>query len=127
MCHGGHLVKRTAAILTLIGIALLLAACQDPPPTFTFEGASTVGGVEQPLTLTYQQRGQRLTGEYRLRATKGAFHGTLAGNQVTAALTPSPDCTYAFEGDLTNTSLTGSFEPSDCPGGQIGTWALELQ
>lgn len=127
MCHGDYLVKRTAPFLTVIGLALLLAACQDPPPTFTYEGITITGGVEQPLTLTYEQRGDRLTGEYQIRAAKGAFRGAINANTITADLTPSPDCTYTLEATITGTTLTGTFQPSDCPGGEAGTWTLERQ
>lgn len=124
---GEQLVKRAIPILTLVLLALLLAACQDPPPTFTYEGTTSAGGVEQPLTLTYEQRGDRLAGEYRIRAVTGTFRGAIAGEAITADLTPSPDCTYTFEGAIADTALTGTFQPSDCPGGEAGTWTLQLQ
>lgn len=120
-------MKRTILTLALSTLALVLVACQDPPPTFTYEGTTSIAGVEQPLTLTYEQRGERLTGEYQIRATKGSFRGALDGNTITADLTPSPDCTYAFEGEIANTTLTGAFQPTNCPGGAAGTWALVLQ
>lgn len=118
-------MKRTAPLLTLISLVLLLAACQPPPPTYTFEGITSSGGVEQPLTLAYEQRGDRLTGEYRVRAAKGVFRGTLSGTRVTADLMPSADCAYAFEGTLTDTSLSGEFQPTGCDGGESGTWDLK--
>lgn len=120
-------MKRAIPILTLVLLTLLLAACQDPPPTFTYEGTTSAGGVEQPLTLTYEQRGDRLTGEYQIRAATGTFRGTLDGDTIAADLTPSPTCTYTFEGALEAPNLTGSFEPTDCPGGESGTWTLEQQ
>jgi len=120
-------VKRAVPILTLVLLTLLLAACQDPPPTLTYEGTTSAGGVEQPLTLTYEQRGDRLTGEYQIRAATGAFRGVLDGDTITADLTPSPECTYAFEGVIADTTLTGEFQPTDCPGGEAGTWTLERQ
>lgn len=127
MFHGDDLVKRTAPLLTLIGLALLLAACQVPPPTFTYQGTTTTAGAAQPLTLTFEQRGERLLGEYQVRAAKGTFRGTLEGDTVTADLAPSPNCTYTFEGTLGDAMLTGAFEPTACPGGEPGTWALDLQ
>ena len=120
-------MKRTTQLLTLIGLALLLAACQDPPPTFTYQGTTTTAGAAQPLTLTFEHRGERLSGEYQIRAAKGTFRGTLEGDTVTADLTPSPNCTYTFEGTIEDTSLTGAYQPADCPGGEPGTWSLELQ
>jgi hypothetical protein len=119
------ILKRTAPTLTLIGLALLLAACQTPAPSLTYEGTTTIGGVAQPLTLTYQQNGQLLTGQYVVRAAAGSFDGTLTGDLITADLTPGPDCTYSFVGTLAATTLTGAFEPSACNGGDTGTWALE--
>ena len=120
-------MNRTVPILTLIGLMLLLAACQTPAPNLTYEGTTTIGGVAQPLTLTYQQSGQLLTGEYRVRFAAGTFNGTLTGNTVTADLTPGPDCTYSFVGTFGATTLTGEFEPSECLGGENGAWALELR
>lgn len=121
------LKNRPLLLAVLLGLTLLLAACQDPPPTFAFEGTTTAEGIVQPLTLTVQRRGERLAGEYQVRAAKGRFNGQVAGESVTAELTPAPDCTYAFEGTLTSTALAGAFEPRACPGGQAGTWALELR
>lgn len=120
-------MKRTRTVLTLVGLALLLAACQDPAPGFTFKGTTTAAGVEQPLTLDYEQRGHRLTGAYHVRAVTGTFRGTLVDSIVAAELQPAPDCIYSFEGTLEGTTLTGAYEPTDCVGGQAGTWALELQ
>lgn len=120
-------MKRVIPVLTLVLLTLLLAACQDPPPISTYEGTTSTGGIEQPLTLTYGQRGDRLTGEYLVRAAKGSFRGTQTGNDITADLSPSPTCTYTFEGTITDTTLTGEFHPTDCPGGEAGTWTLERQ
>ena len=124
---GEQPVKRTIPILIIVLLTLLLAACQDPPPTFTYEGITITGGVEQPLSLTYEQRGERLTGEYQIRAAKGTFRGAIDADTITDDLTPSPDCTYTLEGTITDTTLTGSFQPTDCPGGEAGTWTLERQ
>lgn len=118
-------MKRITAILTFAGLALLLSACQDAPPRFTFAGTTTAAGVEQPLTLTFEQRGKHLSGEYLVLAAKGTFQGTLENTTLTAELRPGPDCTYSFEGSLVGNALTGAFEPAGCPGGQSGTWELE--
>ncbi len=118
---------RPQPLVVLLGLTLLLAACQDPPPVLEYEGVTVTDGVEQPLTLAVQRRGDRLVGEYRIRAVAGAFRGQAAGEAVTADLIPAPDCAYTFEGTLTGTSLTGVFQPTACPGGKAGTWALELR
>lgn len=81
---------RPALLVALVGLALLLAACQDPPPTFTFAGVTTTDGTEHPLTLTYQERGERLIGEYRVGAIPGRFTGTRTENTITADLIRPP-------------------------------------
>lgn len=120
-------MKRTTPIITIIALVLLLAACQDPLPNATYEGTTTIEGEDHPLTLTVQQHGERLTGDYYVLNAHGAFNGAVDGTIVTAELQPGADCTYDFEGNLTDTSLTGSFQPSKCAGGQSGFWTLELQ
>lgn len=120
-------MKRPTAFLTLVVLALLLAACQDPAPTSVFEGTTTTAGIEQPLSLRYDQHGDRLVGAYQVRAATGVFRGVLNGITVTADLTPSPSCTYTFEGTLAGSTLTGAFEPTACAGGESGTWTLERQ
>lgn len=108
-----------------VGLAILLVACQAPPPTISYEGTSTVGGLEQPLTLAVTRHGDRLVGEYRVRAAVGKLAGTLNGADLTATLTPAPDCSYEFLGAFSLDAITGAFEPTDCAGGASGTWALE--
>lgn len=120
-------MTRTTSILVLIGLALFLAACQEPLPAFTYEGTSTIEGVDHPLILVYEQRGDVLSGEYQVGVVKGTFHGSLDGNAVAADLTPGVACTYSFEGTLSGIALIGEFEPTGCEGGQGGTWTLELR
>ena len=109
-------------------LAVTLAACQTAgPPQLRYEGVSVMDGVEHPLTLSVSRRGDRLVGDYYVAAAKGSFDGVVAGTAVTAELKPGPSCTYAFAGTLTATTLTGAFEPAACPGGQTGTWELELR
>lgn len=119
-------MKRTAPLLAL-AFLLLLTACQDSPPGFSYQGITTTDGVDQPLTLKYEQRADRLTGEYQVRNARGDFRGTLNNNLIRAELTPSPGCTYTFEGTLENSALTGAFSPTACPNGEHGTWTLERQ
>src|SRR5690606_31826619 len=101
--------------------------CQSPAPTTSFSGTSTFEGVTYDLTLEFQRLGDRLMGEYHVDDVGGGFEGTVNGTAVTAELTPSSTCTYAFEGTLTETNLDGTFQPSDCPGGQTGVWELVRQ
>ena len=93
----------------------------------SFSGTSTFEGVTYDLTLELQRLGDRVVGEYQVDAVGGGFEGTVNGAAVTAELTPSSTCTYAFEGTLTETNLDGTFQPSDCPGGQTGVWELVRQ
>lgn len=120
-------MKRAVITMTIVSLGLVLAACQEPAPRHTYAGVSLAGGVEYDLTLTFERRGDRLTGEYTVDAAHGAFRGALDGATITADLTPSPTCTYGFEGVLTDPTLTGEFEPTACPGGEGGTWVLERQ
>lgn len=120
-------MKRAAVGIPILALTLVLAACQDPAPRFAYAGISLTGGVEHDLTLTLERRGDRLTGDYSVDAARGAFRGTVSGTVITAELTPSPTCTYRFEGTLSDTTLTGAFEPAECPGGESGTWTVELQ
>lgn len=120
-------MKRPAIPCLILALALLLAACQEPAPSYTYAGISLTDGVERDLTLTFERRGDRLTGEYVVDAARGSFIGTAADTTVTAELTPSPACTYRFEGALTETTLTGEFAPTACPGGTGGIWTLELR
>jgi len=113
--------------ITLAALVLVLAACQQGAPRLEFEGVSLIDGTEYPLTLSVSRYGERLMGEYRVKAAKGTFQGTVTDTVITAELTPGPNCTYSFEGELTETTLTGTFEPTACPGGQTGTWDLALR
>lgn len=117
-------MKRSFVTCLLAGLVLVLAACQDPAPRLTFEGVSTSAGVESPLGLSIERHGDRLSGEYTVGAASGSFAGNVVGTAVTAELEPSETCVYSFTGSLSDTSLQGEFAPSDCPGGQTGTWTL---
>src|SRR5690606_18481856 len=108
----------------LLGLVLLLAACQDPAPQLSFTGTSTIDGVDHDLQLEVERLGERLIGAYTVGVSGGSFNGTVLGSTVTAELKPSSECTYSFSGTLAESSLDGSFAPSDCPGGQTGTWSL---
>lgn len=118
-------MKRAVIALVTCVLTMVLAACQQPVPTLTYVGVSRTGDVERDLSLTFERRGDRLTGEYTVDAARGNFAGTASGTTVTAQLTPSPTCTYQFEGTLTDTALIGEFEVAGCPGGEGGTWELE--
>ncbi|HET9026537.1 MAG TPA: hypothetical protein VFN07_03315 [Trueperaceae bacterium] len=121
-------MKRIVRIFIVVaGMAVLLSACQEPPPAYSFEGITTSSGVELPLALSFERRGERLTGEYRVLNAVGVFSGVISGEVIIADLRPSSDCSYDFEGALVGDSLTGAFTPTACPGGQAGVWALVLR
>lgn len=120
-------MRRLQVLLIALGLTLVMTACQSPAPTLSFSGTSTVEGVTYDLALEVQHLGDRLVGEYQVDAVEGGFEGTVNAGTVTAELTPSSTCTYAFDGTLTETSLDGTFQPSDCPGGQTGVWELTRQ
>jgi len=117
-------VKHYIRIGLLAALTVVLAACQDPAPSLTFEGTSTIAGNEHSLALAVERHGDRLSGEYMVEGASGSFNGSVDGTAVIAELLPSATCSYSFAGTLTDSSLQGSFEPSDCPGGQLGTWSL---
>lgn len=119
-------MKRVAILLTAV-LTLFLAACMPDPPQYTFEGTSTADGIEHPLSVTLDRYGDNLVGDYRVNAVPGKFRGTIDGEAVTANLTPSSACTFEFVGALTETELTGTFQPADCPGGKAGTWVTQRQ
>lgn len=110
----------------LLVLAVLLAACQPATPQLTYFGVSSVDGVDYGLALTISRRGDRLLGEYFVDAVRGTFAGVV-GQELAGELTPSPSCTYSFSGVLTETTLTGTFEPSGCVGGKPGVWDLALR
>lgn len=120
-------MNRYTKLLAVVGMALVLAACQDPAPRLDFVGTSQVDGVERELSLTLERHEDRLTGEYFVAEARGTFNGIVLQSAVEAELTPSSTCTYSFAGTLSEATLTGSFEPTGCLGGQAGTWALELR
>ncbi len=120
-------MKLPTLLPAIVGLSLLLAACQQPPPRLAFAGTTTTKGIEQPLLLQFEQRGERLYGEYTVRAAAGTFRGTLQDTTLTAELIPSRSCSYTFEGTVEDNQLTGSFVPADCPGGTPGTWSLQQQ
>lgn len=110
--------------LSLLCLTVVLAACQPAPPQLAYTGTSTIDSVDYDLELTFARYENRLTGEYLLDAVRGTFEGTTDGTALTAELSPSPDCLYAFTGTLTDAALTGTFEPTACAGGKPGAWDL---
>lgn len=120
-------MKQLRLTLTIAVLTLLMAACQTPPEIIVYQGTTTTETVEQSLTLEFQQNGTLLTGKYAAGNAKGAFRGSLQDERVTADLIPSSACTYAFEGTLTATTLTGAYQPTACPNGLPGVWDLQRQ
>ncbi len=120
-------MKRPTLLPAIVGLSLILSACHQPPPKLAFAGTTTTEGTEQPLLLELEQRGEWLHGEYTVRAAVGLFRGTLQNTTVTAELIPGNSCSYTFEGTVEDDGLTGSFVPTDCPGGVPGTWSLQRQ
>ncbi len=119
-------MKYPVCLTIFLCLAVLLAACSTPPPLLEYQGVSTTMDATHIVTLSLREPTAAgvTSGTYYSGVARGILRGTVADTILNAELKPSPDCTYTFTGVLTETALTGSFEPSDCPGGQPGDWNL---
>lgn len=115
----------------LLAVAMVLTACSRVDTAAqvwlgTTEASAT--GVTHTLRLEVHERGERLTGHYLVEAARGEFDGLVgAGGALAATLTAGPGCTFELEGVFVGDSLTATFAPLECPGGEAGTWSLVRQ
>lgn len=118
-------MNRILSLTAALCLAAILTACSTPPPVLKYSGVSTTSDAVHEVTLALQPvTSGNIYGTYYTGVAPGTLRGTLDGTSLTAELQPSPDCTYQLSGVLTETSLTGTFELLDCPGGQPGAWDL---
>lgn len=117
---------RRLKVVLVVAVLLLVTSCSSPvtPDIWNGETTNSDTGAVQGLRLEVVNRSDSWRGSYYVEAARGAFDGTNDNGVLTATLIASDTCTFELNGTVTGDALTATFEPTDCPGGNTGTWAL---
>lgn len=98
-------MKRITRLVVAAALTLILAACTTPASTLEYRGSSITSDATHELRLSLEEPSAVgiVRDTYFTGVARGALRGTLDGEELTAELQPSPDCTYSFTGILTET------------------------
>lgn len=117
---------RLGIALVLVGV---LASCgaEGPLAPYEWQGVGQTSARTYTVRLVYTVYSGGVLGSYYIdgRTTPtGKAEGTINGDIIQLALTPTTTCTFTFVGEISETRLTGTFVPDPCPTGVAGTWDL---